>query len=113
MPVNSSPHWYGVRCIFEGDGGFEERITLWRAADEDEAIEKAETEARAYAGRAGLTYADLAQSFWIEGDALKAGAEVFSLFRDSELDADTYLDRFFDTGNERQRRSEESETPGA
>jgi hypothetical protein len=28
---------------------------------------------------------------------------VFSLMRDSSLAADDYLDRFFDTGDERQR----------
>jgi hypothetical protein len=30
------------------------------------------------------------------------GAEVFSLMRDSELAPDDYIDRFFDTGQERQ-----------
>jgi hypothetical protein len=38
-------------------------------------------------------------------DEPEHAAEVFSLMRDSDLATDAYLDRFFDTGDERQGRS--------
>ncbi|KAB2352187.1 hypothetical protein [Actinomadura rudentiformis] len=87
--------WYGVRCFFAVTAGsYEESITVWRADSFDEAIAKAE------AGQDG-TYLEMAQAFFI-GDELGEGTEVFSLIRDSELEADDYLTRFFDTGRERQ-----------
>jgi hypothetical protein len=42
--------WFAVRHVIENDGTFEERVTLWRAYSEDEAIERAEAEAAAYTG---------------------------------------------------------------
>jgi hypothetical protein len=36
------------------------------------------------------------------GDTLSDGAEVFSLMRASDLEPEAYIDRFFDTGLERQ-----------
>ncbi len=48
--------WYAVRWIFatgwppDAPQTYEERITLWRAVTEDEAIAHAEDEARDYAG---------------------------------------------------------------
>ena len=109
--------FYSVRCVLrhedaaapDGPGLYEERITLWRATSPDDAIAKAETEAAEYAESVGkCEYTGLAQSFTIS-DALRDGAELFSLVRESALDSDDYLDAFFDTGNERQQiiRSEE------
>lgn len=41
--------WYSVRYVFKhGDAMFEERITVWRAKDEDHAIQLAEEEAAHY-----------------------------------------------------------------
>jgi hypothetical protein len=54
-----------VRCVFRWaeapERPYEERITLWRAADLDAALVLAETEAREYAEANGVTYAGLAQ----------------------------------------------------
>ncbi|HVJ44788.1 MAG TPA: hypothetical protein VM511_00270 [Luteolibacter sp.] len=102
---------YGVRCIFEcPKAGFntlahlyEERITVWRAETEDEALDMAIGEANAYAGKHGLGYAGLAQSFWMFTDIDVNGVEVFSLMRESDLGATEYIDTFFDNGHERQR----------
>jgi len=100
-----------VRCIFacgwppEEDASFEERVTLWRATSPDEAIRRAEDEAREYAStieEAPGTYLGLAQAYRLV-DQPGDGAEVFSLIRRSELPADDYLDAFFDTGDEYQR----------
>lgn len=103
--------WYAVRCVFrspeaevEGANAYEERITLWRADSFEDAIDRAETEARAYAAREpGTEYLDLAQAFQLGVEAaIGDGDEVFSLISDSPLGADAYLDRFFDDGEEYQ-----------
>lgn len=102
-----SSGWVGVRCVFrcEVDGlqTFEERVTLWKASDVEAAIQFAENEALVYANDCGATYTGLAQGFLL-ADAVGHGAEVFSLIRDSDLATEDYLDRFFDTGAERQQR---------
>jgi hypothetical protein len=101
--------WVSVRCVFrtmrpEGQS-FEERITLWRTPDMDTAIERAETEANAYAAREDVEYLGFAQSYLLY-DQPADGAEIFSLIRDSSLDPAAYLDAHFDTGGERQQGGE-------
>lgn len=86
---------------------YEERVTLWRADDFDEAIALAEEEASECAASVSdessrTEYVGLAQSYWL-ADELGQGAEVFSLIRESALPVDEYLARFFSTGNEHQR----------
>lgn len=108
--------WYAVRCLFrvawgdhvtgtaqEGVAAYEERITLWQAKTHEEAIVLAEQEADEYAaaGHGMDAYLGLAQAFQLF-DEPGHGAEVFSLIRESRLDSETYLDTFFDTGDERQ-----------
>ncbi len=103
--------WYSVRCVFAlgrppeaADQTYEERITLWRAGSMEQAVERAEAEARQYAAvvdDAPSTYLGLAQAYRL-ADALADGAEVFSLLRGSTLGPDDYLDALFDTGTERQ-----------
>lgn len=102
--------WFAVRSIFrfdaraEGeDDTYEERVRLFDALDADAAIARAEVEAAEYAAVFdGCTALGFHQSFHLF-DELGDGAEVFSLMRDSDLEPDDYLDRFFDTGTERQR----------
>ncbi len=100
--------WYGVRCVFRWTrpSTYEERVTLWEAESLDDAIAKAESEAQRYASRLNSEFLDIAQAYWIGADRPSAGSEVFSLMRDSTLDADDYLDAFYDTGRERQRTSD-------
>lgn len=105
-----SSGWYGVRCVFEhaayAGHSYEERVTLWPAGSLDEAIELAEVEAQEYAEALTSTrYLGLAQAYAM-ADTLGKGAEVFSLIRDSELDADAYVDAFFATGAEYEQTSE-------
>jgi hypothetical protein len=100
------PRWFSVRCILRfaerSPATFEERITLWRAADFDQALSLAEAEAREYADLFGdCAYAGLAQAYALV-EAPGHGTEVFSLMRDSALEPEAYLTRFFDTGRERQ-----------
>ena len=98
--------WYAVRCIFRwtkaDDQPYEERITLWRAADLDAAIAEAEAEAREYADNVGVTYLGFAQGYETGEKELTEGSEVFSLIRQSNLEISDYLDHFFDTGAEAQ-----------
>ena len=104
--------WFAVRCVFAsgssaGPGArvYEERITLWRATSLEDAVARAETEAKTYAAsveEAPDSYLGLAQAFQLF-DEPADGAELFSLMRESELSAEDYLDAFFDTGSERSR----------
>lgn len=103
--------WFAVRCLvrFETGAGtddgplYEERITLWRATSFEEAVGRAESEVREYAADVEGEYAGLAQAFHLSaGDEVTDGTEVFSLMRNSELAPDEYIDRFFETGRERE-----------
>ena len=101
--------WVSVRCVLRslhgGDQVYEERITLWHTDNPQDAIELAEQEARSYAdtvtGPPGwpTQYLGLAQAYLLS-DPLGSGAEIFSLMRSSNLEPQTYLDTFFDTGTE-------------
>jgi hypothetical protein len=104
-PRSLKAGWYGVRCIFQWRGRdcFEERITMWRADSYEEAIHKAEFEAADYAETNDLIYLGLAQGFWVYGNEITQGSEVFSLVRRSDLGVEDYLDTFYDSGDERQR----------
>lgn len=111
--------WYGVRCILEhpdedpssDEHWYEERITIWRALSADEALELADAEAERYALEVGAINTGLSQGFHLATSELESGAELFSLIRGSRLEADDYLDAFFDTGAEVQRDQEPEEPP--
>jgi len=99
--------WYAVRSLFRSDEGpdsaYEERLTLWQAADLDGALARAAAEAAEYAEFAGLTYLrEFAQSYALADAPPRDGAEVFSLTRSSALPPTPYVQQFFDTGRERQ-----------
>ncbi len=104
--------WYAVRSFYrfdppdgEGQGVYEERVVIFDADDVDAVMAMAEQEADEYADTVGAESLDCFQSF-VLADQPGQGAEVFSLMRNSDLDASAYLDRFFDTGDERQDRIE-------
>lgn len=85
---------------------YEERITIWRAKSFEEAIEKAEMEAKEYADP-DAEYTGLAQAFNLFDEDLQEGAEVFSLMHESNYTPKKYLDIYFDNGAERQGHIEE------
>ncbi|WP_131737431.1 hypothetical protein [Actinomadura roseirufa] len=104
--------WYGVRCVFrwlnEDERLYEEKVTVWRASSFQEAIAKAESEAREYAKATHGQYLDFAQAYFIgAGGPISEGSEVFSLMRTSALDPGEYLTRYFDTGREHHDRDED------
>lgn len=102
--------WFSTRCVFHHAdlGVFEERITVWEAGDSEAAIELAEREAEEYAEVNDIRFNGFVQAYAMF-DRLESGAEVFSLARGSELTEEDYLTRFFDTGDERQRESDEND----
>jgi hypothetical protein len=106
--ASSGSGWFSVRCVFQcGDEAaamYEERITLWRAANFEEAVALAEAEAADYAETLGYRYLGLAQAYQLADD-IGHGAEVYSLIRDSHLGAEEYLTGFFDTGLEHQHEA--------
>jgi hypothetical protein len=102
---------FAVRCIFRWESRpeqrrkylYEERITLWKASDIDEAIEKAEKEATEYARDGGHQFLDYSQAFWLYSEVDADGIEVFSLLRESDFENEKYIDAFFDTEMEHER----------
>jgi hypothetical protein len=107
---SAEPGWFSVRCVFQWDDEppvtYEERITLWRAGNFEEAIALAEAEAADYAQMLNFRYLGLAQAYQLS-DEVGHGAEVFSLIRDNDLSPEDYLSRFFDTGSEHQGNVDE------
>lgn len=101
--------WCSVRCVFrhnfDGQQVYEERVTLWQTPDLDAALARAEGEAHEYAGDQDVEYTGLAQGYHL-ADPARDASEVFSLMRVSELGPDAYLDRYFQTGAERERGTE-------
>jgi hypothetical protein len=98
--------WFSTRCVirFGGAAGtYEERITLWRAASFEDAIERAEREVETYAAGLDARALGLVQAFELDAPAdLADGIEAFSLMRDSHLGPTEYLERFLSTGDEHQ-----------
>ena len=103
-------HWFSVRTVVfrPREGLYEERITLWRRADTDEAADAALSESAEYAADVGGQDCGLAQVYEPYGDtvgglrAAADGSEIFVLVRQSDLPPGDYLDAFFDTGREQQ-----------
>jgi hypothetical protein len=98
--------WYGVRLIyrvtFASRRAYEERVIIVPAESDVEAIRKAEQFSKEYESET-TEYIGYATAFHIldeNGPCLGPGTEVFSLIRESELDPDAYLERFYDTENE-------------
>lgn len=124
MEPDAEIRWYAVRTLFramatpegappdlpEGESAYEERITLWQAASFDEAIARAEEEAAEYAEFLDVEHvSEFAQAYHVADVPPRDGSEIFSLIRYSPLDPDPYVDRFFDTGTERQEHVETDE----
>ncbi len=107
---------YGVRCVIQiapedlnkKKFVYEERITIWRANDIDEAVDKAECEVKRYCEmETKHRFTGLSQAFWMFDEIEANGVEVFSLLRESNLEQDDYLNRFFSTEDERQQTNSE------
>jgi len=67
----------------------------------DNAIEKAEIEAANYVEGSNLTPLEHFSAYEIFDETIGNNSEVFSMIRDSDLEPETYISTFFDTGEER------------
>ena len=90
---------------------YEERLTIWNSDSLDEAIELAEKEETEYINdstseKEGMISLGFYQGYssFLNIKLIEQGVEVFSLLRESDLDADEYLDAFFDTGTEHEQK---------
>src|SRR4051812_13540723 len=100
---------FTVRCIFRLNSIanqklsnlYEERITIWQAENLDHAIHLAELEAADYAD-GSCEFLGFSQAYAMFEEAQVHGIEIFSLIRESNLDAEEYIDAFFDNGTEHQ-----------
>jgi hypothetical protein len=102
---------YSTRTVIRFDGlarkakyVYEERLTLWRAKSVNGAIRKSEAEARRYAKESGGAYLNFIQAYWLYDEVDSDGVEVFSLMRESDLPPKRYIDTFFDTGAEKEKK---------
>ena len=99
--------WFAVQCVFVVEAGsvvpergqaYEERVTLWQAADADEAMSRARAEAEKYATEAGFELVTYMTAYELY-EPPKDGVEVWSLMRDSWLPPKDYVDRFVRRGD--------------
>ncbi len=105
--------WMAVRTVIgtpwqeDGTRAYEERITVWQVDTFEEAIGRARDEANSYAKQwdPAADVLDLQQVVRIF-DQPADGTEVFSLVRDSALRPAEYLNRYFDSGQERIQSAE-------
>ena len=107
-PSKTDRAWFAVRtlCRSQLHGSqstvlYEERVTVWSTSSIEAAIRLAEQESKDYADATDGTTVGFVQAYEL-AMAPSHGSEVFSLMRVSDLDASEYVDRFFDTGAERQ-----------
>jgi hypothetical protein len=106
---SDSEPWFGAKCIFlhtrtqrAAEQFYEERVILVRANSFDEAIQKAEEEAKNYCqDLEGCSYTGYVNVFHIYDEQMGDGSEIYSLMRSSDLGIEEYLDHFFATGAER------------
>jgi hypothetical protein len=100
--------WYGAKCVFQhndrkdGDNNmYEERIVLLKAENIDEALIRAENEAKQYVNElTECKYLGFVDVFNLFDETIEDGTEVYSLMRQSKLNKEKYLDNFYDTGLE-------------
>lgn len=103
--------WYGAKMIFKHIGVsncvkknlYEERIILVQAVSFNDAIKEAELEATEYISYDDSTkYLEFVNVFKLdEEDKIGNRTEVYSIMRESDLESNDYLDKFYDTGFEK------------
>jgi hypothetical protein len=98
--------WFGVKYLVEHGGlshepgrrVYEERV---RAKDFDEAIERAEADAKRYAAQNQETHTGYCNAYRMEADSMADGTEVFSLTREVSLTPDEFVTRYYDDGTDK------------
>jgi hypothetical protein len=104
MRNRGSEPWYAAKTVYRNgyvlDGVpqtcFEERVVLFRAASFEDAIAKAEAEAKRYAASSERSvYLGFMDVYWLFEKTVGHATEVFSLMRDSDLSEEEYLARYY------------------
>jgi len=93
-PLPGDLRWYGVRTAYRfSEDMVEERVTLWLATTDEEAIALAEAEAREYVEGMSMTYLGHPEAFatFIANVPIKPGMEVFSSLGEVGLPPGQYL----------------------
>ncbi len=102
--------WYSAKCVFRhgpmaGDPGrfvYEERVIVLLANDLNEAVRRAEEEAKEYAASLEeVEYTGFVAAYDIGEDEISDVSEVYSILRNSDLETNAFLDRYYDDGTER------------
>ncbi len=102
--------WYSAKTVYrhrlvqEGvtKKVFEERVVLFHAANFEDAIAKAEIEAKRYCSAVeNVVSLDFASVYYFPEETVGNGSEIYSLMRDSNLSDMEYLSRFHEDGHER------------
>jgi len=100
--------WFAAKTLhlhrdLPGDQGgscYEERIVLIRAVTVDEALRRAEREARRYArGQKAVDFLGYLAVFHLDGDAMEEGLEVYSILRWIALSKRDFVRRYYDDGS--------------
>lgn len=101
-------NWYGARTLYDSYPDkqsetkiYEERIVVLQATSFDEAIQRAEKEAKTYANEAQMKYLGFVNVYQIADESIENGSEVYSLMRESKLTPSKYIDTFYETGSEK------------
>jgi hypothetical protein len=103
--------WFGVKTILihlhESDSTlrvYEESVLLVKADNFDDAIASAERIVRKNCSVLSCEDSGFYNAFEITDDKLSNGVEVYSIMRESKIEIDKYLDKFYDTGFERTKK---------
>jgi lauroyl/myristoyl acyltransferase len=95
--------WFAVKCVYHDSkkGLYEERITLYRARDGKEAIDKAEEETKQVCeALEGYSYTGYAEAFHLFDEEFNDGVELYASLRKSKLSSADYVKKFVRTGEE-------------
>jgi hypothetical protein len=95
--------WYAAKCLFrhhEKESGpkqmYEERAILLKATSLDEAVGRAESEAKLYCmDLQDCEFTGYVDVFHLYDENLVDGSELFSSMRRSDLKPEEYLDHFY------------------
>ncbi len=101
-------NYFGAKCYFSfrarhndlGEIGYEQRIVLLKAENEDAAIVAAESEAVEYAKAHGATYLEFVEVFKMFDSEIKFSGviEVYSITMYDDPDEESFLDNYYLTG---------------
>ena len=113
-PHKAKYEWFGAKTLYSHVGlagpkskkkVYEERVVVFRARDEDEAMALAEEEARKYVANLKNTrYMGYVMLYITMENVIRSGTEVYSLMRQTDLKPRAFMGRYHDAKSARARR---------